>query len=558
MDTSYFGKSVLATSAMTLMSFGQLTQATEPPNIVIIHADDLNNWLEDFDRHPQTITPNFNRLMETGINFTNAHANYPVCGPSRASMLTGLHAHRTGYYGYQQQRNDWRQFDKLSDAVTMMEHFYDNGFNVYGTGKVFHNGHEDWSVWKGDDPIGHFGYEPSFGPFAWDGSYDRGDYDHALGLPHPDVLPVDINEHPEFRSHWGQSIGPLSNIPSYPPNPETGAPGFDGWILYGEPWHYEDDDNRDLMPDELNAKYAARVLEQNHEKPFFLFVGLNRPHTPFHAPQKYFDMYPLEELQLPNVKENVLDDVPDMLWNPCQTASCGGFRSFRQALNHPRVDNMWLKHVQAYLANVTFVDDIVGDIMASVKGSRYADNTIVIITSDHGLHLGEKEYLRSKTTIWEESTHVPFIIWTSDLEHPGARITHPVSLIDLYPTIIDFAGLPAEPNINGNGVPLDGHSLRPFVENPDFSDWAGPDFALTSIASGEELEVNEPAIPARQFHSIRTERYRFSLMPNGDMELYDHENDPFEWTNLARVEGHEELLREFRRKLLDYVVRDRN
>ncbi|MDI6403052.1 sulfatase-like hydrolase/transferase, partial [Balneolaceae bacterium ANBcel3] len=432
-----------------------------------------------------------------------------------------------------------------------------NGYSVYGTGKVFHNGHEDWSVWRGDDPIGHFGYESSFGPFAWDGSYDRGDWDHALGLPHPDVLEVDINEHPEYRGHWGQSFGPLSDIPSYPPNPETGAPGYDGWILYGEPWHYEDDDNRDLMPDELNAKYAATVLEQDHKAPFFLFVGLNRPHTPFHAPQKYFDMYPLEDLKLPNVKENVLDDVPDMLWNPCQTAHCNGYNAFERIINHPKPD-MWLKTVQAYLASVTFVDDVVGDIMESIMESRYADNTVVIITSDHGLHLGEKEYLRSKMTVWEESSHIPFIVWSSDLEHPGARISHPVSLIDLYPTIIDIAGLPAEPNASGNGLPLEGHSLLPFIENPDFDAWEGPDFALMSVPSGEFLELNEPGIPARQFHSIRTERYRYSLMPNGEQELYDHENDPFEWTNLARVEGHEELLREFRRKLLDFIHPERN
>ena len=538
-------------TAGALALLGSCTPEKEPEkpiNVLFIITDDQNNWLEGagFDRHPQVITPNMTRLMEMGVTFTNAHSNNPVCGPSRASLLTGLYPHTTGYFGYQQQQNHWRDFDKLSDAVTMMEHFYNNGYNVYGTGKVFHNGHEDWSVWRGDDTIPFFGYPSSFGPFAWDGSWERGDYDHAMGLPHPDVL-----EYPGQQMHWGGSFGPLSDIPEYPPNPETGAPGYKGWILYTEPFHYEDDYNRDLMPDELNAQYARKVLSQDHEKPFFLAVGMSRPHVPFHAPQKYFDMYPLDEVVMPQITEDDMKDVASALYEDCQTASCHGFNSFRRLLNHPKPD-MWRKLVQAYLANVTFVDDVLGDVLDALEESGYADNTLIIFTSDHGYHLGEKSY-KGKRTLWEESSNVPFIIAGPGIKNKGSQSTKPISLIDIYPTIVDYAGLPANPNAGGNELPLEGFSIRPFAEDPVNGQWDGPDFALVSVASGEHIPVNHPGEPERQFYSLRTEQYRYTWCPNGEEELYDHTIDPFEWENLAARGMHDEVLEEFRTQLKAFV-----
>lgn len=547
-------KLIYTASALALMvSCNEEKTTEEPMNVLFIITDDQNNWLEaaGFDRHPQVQTPNMNRLMEMGVTFTNAHSNNPLCGPSRASFLTGLYPHTTGYFGYEQQQNHWREFDKLTDAVTIMEHYYDHGYNVYGTGKIFHNGHEDWDVWRGDDTIPFFGYESSFGPFAWDGSYERGNYDHAMGLPHPDVLAK-----PGEKMHWGGSFGPLSNIPSYPPDPETGAPGYDGWILYGEPFHYKNDNDRDLMPDELNAQYAQRVLSRDHEKPFFLAVGMSQPHVPFHAPKKYFDMYPLDEIVMPEVISNDLEDVATALYEDCQTASCNGFRSFQKIVNHPKPD-MWKKMVQGYLASVTFVDDVLGDVLDALLQSEYAHNTLIVFVSDHGYHLGEKAY-KGKRTLWEESSNVPFVIATPDAKNKGDRVTHPVSLIDIYPTMVDLTGLPDNPNKQGNGLPLDGFSLRPFLEDPENTKWEGPDFALISVANGEPIPINQPGDPERQFYSMRTEKYRYTWCPNGEEELYDHQNDPYEWKNLANQDEYDEILSEFRVKLHDFVFKKTN
>jgi hypothetical protein len=124
-------------------------------------------------------------------------------------------------------------------------------------------------------------------------------------------------------------------------------------------------------------------------------------------------------------------------------------------------------------------------------------------TSDHGFHLGEKSY-KGKTTLWEESSNVPFIIAGPGIDNKGTQSTKPISLIDIYPTMIDYAGLPANPNVNGNGLPLEGFSIRPFVEDPVNGQWEGPDFALVSVASGEHIPVNQPGVPERQFYSLRT------------------------------------------------------
>jgi arylsulfatase A-like enzyme len=545
---------IYTASALVLIGSCSEEKTTEDPmNVLFIVTDDQNNWLEasGFDRHPQVQTPNMNRLMEMGVTFTNAHSNNPLCGPSRASFLTGLYPHTTGYFGYEQQQNHWREFDKLSDAVTIMEHFYNNNYNVYGTGKIFHNGHEDWDVWRGDDTIPFFGYESSFGPFAWDGSYERGNYDHAMGLPHPSVL-----AEPGQKMHWGSSFGPLSDIPSYPPNPETGAPGYDGWILYGEPFHYKNDDDRDLMPDELNAQYAKRVLSKEHDKPFFLAVGMSRPHVPFHAPKKYFDMYPLEEVVMPEVINNDMQDVATALYEDCQTASCNGFNSFQKLLDHPKPD-MWKKMVQAYLANVTFVDDVLGDVIDALQESEFADNTLIVFVSDHGYHLGEKSY-KGKRTLWEESSNVPFVIAGPGIDHKGKQVTHPVSLIDIYPTMIDLTGLPSDPNKNGNELPLEGFSIKPFLKDPENARWEGPDFALISVANGEHIPLNQPGDPQRQFYSLRTDQYRYTWCPTGEEELYDHQKDPYEWDNLANRNEYDEILSEFRVKLHDFVFKKKN
>ncbi|MFW5787865.1 MAG: sulfatase-like hydrolase/transferase, partial [Halanaerobiales bacterium] len=192
----------------------------DQPNVILIVCDDLNDSIEGMGGHEQAKTPNINHLIEEGVKFSNCQASVPLCGPSRASFLTGIYPHNSGYFGYKQQQNHWRNNPVLKDAVTIMEHCTNNGYAVYGTGKVFHNGHEDWSVWKGNGDDEGFGIGPSFGPWPWDGITDRGN----IGCGHP-AMPEPL------CNAWEQGFLPLSEIPEYKPDPEQNIPGYKGWRL---------------------------------------------------------------------------------------------------------------------------------------------------------------------------------------------------------------------------------------------------------------------------------------------------------------------------------------
>jgi arylsulfatase A-like enzyme len=517
------------------------------PNVLLIICDDLNDSVEGLGGHPQARTPNMSRLVADGVRFTNAQCAAPLCGPSRASLLTGLSPVTTGYYGYNQGANKWRQNPSLKNARTFLEHFKANGYDVLGTGKIFHNGQEDWNVWnKGDG----FGARPSFGPFPWDGKTD-----HPGAIPGINYMSSHPNLPEPLRSavRW-HSFGPLSDIPDWQPDSAKGIPGHKGWILYRKPFRYVSEEDRDLMPDELNAAWAADVLSRPHDRPFLLAVGFNRPHAPFYAPKKYFDMFPIGEVRLPPYLKDDLNDCARALWDfPDRPSPLGflpgkfGFHAFT-LLQETGGESMWKRWIQAYLACVTYVDDQLGKILDALAKSPHADNTIVIFTSDHGYHMGEKDYI-FKNSLWEESSRVPLIVVAPGVSRSNTACEHPISLMDMFPTLIDLCGLSSAPNEGGNGLQLDGHSIRPFLVDPDAGQWDGPSVALTAIAGRDVLEINEPGKAARLHLSVRSERYRYILCNNGEEELYDHQNDPHEWRNLAGKPDHAAITNQLREQL---------
>ena len=484
-------------------------------NVIIIICDDLNDSVEGMGGHVQAQTPNIDRLIDMGVQFTNAHANAPICGPSRASLWTGIYPSKTGYYGHNQQQNRWRNFPIMTDAITIMEHYNNNGYKLYGSGKVFHNGHEDNSVFN--QPLD--GGPSSFGPFPWDGSTM-----HSWGKPQAfghSIMPPNIRD-----SKWG-GFAPLSEIPT--------VDDYTGWMKdWEEPWNfqYESEMDRGLMPDEITSIWVSEKLNETHDNPFFIVAGMNRPHTPRYAPKEFFDMFPLETIILPPYLENDLNDTPSILWeNNYQSSALTRFLEDSAETNIGS-EMWWKKWVQSYLACVAFVDHQVGVILDSLENSQYADNTIVIFTSDHGYHMGEKNFL-SKTTIWEESTRIPLVVYAPGVSVAGEKVAHPVSLIDIYPTLIDLSALPENPNIGGNGYLLDGYSIRPFLENPINGTWNGPPVALNHLHGNVNPDDNIPSPIAENHHSVRSSRYRYTLTSDGEEEFYDHLNDPNEWNNLA-------------------------
>ena len=260
----------------------------------------------------------------------------------------------------------------------------------------------------------------------------------------------------------------------------------------------------DLMGDYSLAKNAARVLRENHDKPFFLSVGIFRPHVPMLVPPKWFALYDREKITMPKAPLSDLDDLPP---------------NFKGRLNiEPTQAEVlekgdWRGMVHAYLACVSFADMCVGTVMDGLRDGPNKDNTIVVLWSDHGFHLGEKQHW-AKRTLWEESTRTPLVIAGPGID-PQGDCKEAVSLLDIYPTLIDLSGLPASPQ-------LDGISLRPQLENPE----APRDVPVISTSYYEN-------------HAIRTRDWRYIRYADGAEELYDHRNDPDEFTNLADDSKHE-------------------
>jgi arylsulfatase A-like enzyme len=252
--------------------------------------------------------------------------------------------------------------------------------------------------------------------------------------------------------------------------------------------------------DHLVASWAVEQLEAEHDKPFFMAIGFYRPHVPFYAPQRFFDRFPLKNVQLPTTKDDDRNDLPDaavkLTFNPLPPSQ----QWFEES-------GSWQAAVQAYYASVSFTDTQVGRVIEAVDNSQYAKNTIIVLWSDHGFHLGEKQRW-AKQSLWERSTHVPLIVL-----HPGGkrgqRCSRPVELLSIYPTLVSLAGLPAAEFV-------DGRSIQPLLEEPT-RQWSYP--AITTYRQNN--------------HAVRSERYRYIRYADGSEELYDHSVDRNEWKNIA-------------------------
>jgi len=271
------------------------------------------------------------------------------------------------------------------------------------------------------------------------------------------------------------------------------------------------------MSDYARATWTGERLQQDDERPLFLAVGFHRPHLPWKVPKAYFDEFPLDQIQLPEVDEHDLNDVPQAGRKQCDTEAHEALVS----------NDLWAAAVQAYLAAVAFNDAQVGRVLDALDRSPRADRTIVALLSDHGWHLGEKSHWH-KLTLWEESAHVPFIIAPPGYAHAGVKCRRAVDTLSLYATLCDLTGLP----IPGH---VEGVSLAPLIETPD-AEWDG--VGLTSLFRS---------------HAIRTERYRYIRYSDGGEELYDHDSDPNEFVNLAVKPSHLDEVKEFRKRLRELV-----
>ncbi len=447
---------------LVLVSSG--LRAEDRPSILFIAIDDLNDWVGCLEGHPQVKTPNIDALTQRGVLFTQAHCPAPVCGPSRAAIMSGLRPVTTSVYS-----NNANYPRRLPDVEAMPQYLRRHGYYTMGAGKLFHG----------------------------DKNYPKGSFDEyappASGpIPKEALSNKEQNPTCTVRIRDKTFTLPLNGMPA--DRIWSGSHTFD-W----GPVDLPDEDFRD--PPAVN--WAVERLNESHDKPIFLGVGFHLPHQPLYAPKRFHDMYPPESVQLPPSLKSDLDDLSEAGRDYALIPTTSG--------THATVVkyDQWKNAVSSYLATATFVDFLVGQLTDSLRRSAYAKSTWIILWSDHGWHLGEKEHW-GKATGWYRSTRVPLIIVPPEGSRGfvrDRRCDRPVNLLDLYPTVVDATGLPAKAD-------LEGRSLLPLVRNPQ-ADWAT--HTLTTFGRGN--------------HAITTSRWRYLQYFDGSAELYDRDADPHEWHN---------------------------
>jgi iduronate 2-sulfatase len=475
---------VLAIVAMTTSASAQ----TQKLNVLYIVSDDLNNSLSCYG-HSTVKSPRIDELAARGTRFDRAYCQYPLCNPSRASFLTGLRPDQTKVL---ENATQFRQ--NVPDAVSLPQLFQKAGYVVARVGKLYHYG-----------VPGQIGTDGLDDPPSWMARFN-----------------------PRGRDKFDE------------PRIFTLTPGQFG----GTPSWLAADGEDEEQTDAIGADTTIRLIEllsQTKDKPFFIACGFYRPHTPYVAPKKYFEMYPVDKMPLAHTPSGDLDDIPPA------------------ALTSRRTDmdeKLQREGLQSYFASISFMDQQVGKLLDALDRLKLRDNTIVVFHSDHGYHLGEHGCLWQKQSVFEESARVPLIISAPGQKAAGKGTTALAELIDVYPTLADLCGLKAPSTLHGK-------SLVPQMNDPSL---AGKGYAFTQVRRGggaggkAKAKAADPNATAKQKakagpafpgYSLRTDRYRYTEWDSGKqgLELYDHQTDPHEYANLAKDPKHADTVKQLSAKL---------
>ena len=443
-----------------------------PYNVLFIAIDDMNDWVGTFGGAPQeqSATPQIDRFIANGaMAFQQANCAAPMCGPSRAALLSGFMPNRTGIYANSQKM---MESSLVQTHLTLPEYFSRNGYYTLSTGKIFHKhpgdqGQWAWDLWNAEDGGKGGGTDP---------------------------------EHLTTRKR-NQVDGKKNVVPAVESDGDEGGEGEGTDFAWG-PTKGGKEETKDWKA----AEWAVQQLAIPREKPFFLALGISKPHLPWIVPQEYFDRHPLESIKIPKISDTDLNDI---------TTPTGEVK-FK-----PTSDYKWVKQdpalfkgaIQGYLAASSLADDCVGYVLDALAKSPLRDNTIVVIWGDHGWHLGEKQRFR-KFTLWAESTRTPLIIRVPGMT-ARQDCPRPVSLMDIYPTLIELCGLPVKNNI-------DGRSIAQLLREPNMA-WPYPSITINAKGSA----------------CVHDERWYYIRYNDGTEEFYDMEKDPMQWTNIAKSDNAE-------------------
>jgi uncharacterized sulfatase len=440
-------------------------------NVLFIISDDLTNNTLGCYGSQMGQSPNIDKLAAKGVRFDRAYCQFPLCNPSRSSFLTGLRPDTTKVY------ENSTQFRKnIPNVQTLPQSFHKDGYFVARVGKMY-----------------HYGVPGQIG---------------TNGLDDP--------------SSWEKVVNPKGRDKDDEEMIFTLTPNLKGSNRFGGTLSWLAADGVDTeQTDGKIADEVIKLLEANKEKPFFLGCGFFRPHTPYVAPKKYFDMYPLEKINLPVVPEKHRESAP--------APAFGSAKKEQDTMT----DDQRRQAIQAYHASTTFMDAQVGRVLDALDKFKLSHKTIVVFISDHGYHLGEHG-LWQKMSLFENSTRVPLLICDPRAKGNGKACSRTVELVDLHATLAELAEITPPNGRNSNVPAVEGKSLKPLLDDPS-AKWDKP--ALTQVSRGTPTATGEPLGKNPWFlgYSVRTERYRYTEWDSGKKgsQLYDYEKDPAELKNLV-------------------------
>lgn len=456
--------------ALLLLLGMAFTGRAETPNVLFLAVDDMNDWLGCLETTPRAITPNIDQLAARGVNFTNAHTAGVFCAPSRAAIFSGQFASTTGCYRTATYFYDHPQIESLQLS------FAKAGYETFGAGKLFHHpaGAIDQRGWTKFFLRNQSQRESGWPLNSW-----------SEETPFPQPFPNSIYNR-------GQEI--------------TGG-------LFLE-WGAIPNEREEEMADTKRINWAVEKLQQQRDKPFFLAVGIYAPHFPNYCPQKYFDLYDVNDIEHPPYKADDLDDLPPKIKK---------IKTARSRIHQKLEDLDAIEDaIHGYLASMSYADAMMGRVLDALEAGPHQDNTIVVLWSDHGYHHGEKGDW-GKHTLWERTSNVP-LIWAGPGVAQGSKTDVTVSLIDMYPTLVEMCGLP-QPHQK-----LEGESIAATLADP---------------ALAKDRSVFLPHMNPHEY-AIINRNWRYIRYGEDGEELYNVLVDPNEWTNLASRPEHEGLKAEMR------------
>jgi uncharacterized sulfatase len=445
-----------------LMPSALWAQEKKPMNVLFISVDDLNTCLGGFG-HKIVKTPNMDRIMKRGVRFQRAFSQWSSCAPSRMSFLSGLRNDCIKVFDFSTKLRD-----HVPNVVSLPEHFKSNGYFTARVDKIYHIGKDDPQSWTVTE----------------EGFKDENGKSKVVWTP---------NEAKEkgYEKFYTES-GRLEKISG------EGGP----WAMIGDGFAEEKlvDSTTSVRIQELMAEAVGKKM------PFFAAAGFRRPHLSWHVPKKYFDMYPVDKIELPYIPEG--EKRPE--------------------------EKQWREALRGYYASVSYVDDKVGMLLDKLDELKIADNTVVVLFGDNGYMLGEKANHFGKGQMWDGALHVPLIFAVPGMANQGAACDHAVELLDMYPTLVDLCGL-GQP-----ATGLQGRSLTPLLENPK-RDW-----------DAMALSMNG-AMDKTKLYSIRDNRYRYNEDSTGkSVNLFDYEKDPTEHRDFVNDESYKEV-----RERLGKIIREK-